>query len=149
MKKIILVLFSLGLFITSANAGANGACTIKKVPPNNGSAYKAYCWNIAYLSSSLYSPNLSNWENVSQKFSTTYDHGCKISIKVDVFGYDDKTSATLDDKSMTLVKTENIINVYNILIGQRYWFQKTDNTLPYGLIKVKNYSTMQDRVNFI
>ncbi|MCG3675292.1 hypothetical protein L5F46_10965 [Aliarcobacter butzleri] len=145
MKKIILVLFSLGLFITSANAGINGACKLANVYPGSGPALKAYCWNIAYLSSTLH----PSWEDVIQKVAGVYDHGGAIYVKVDVFGNGDKTSATLDDKSMTLVKTENIINSFKLLIGQRYWYQKTDNTLPYGLIKVKNYSTMQDRVNFI
>ncbi|MCT7610238.1 DUF4879 domain-containing protein [Aliarcobacter butzleri] len=145
MKKIILVLFSLGLFITNANAGINGACNIITVPPMNGPALQAYCWNIAYLSSDFN----KSWENVTKKSSTAYNHGGRVYVKVDVFGRESGTMAKLNTTNMVLYKTENIINQYNILIGQRYWYQTRETNLDSGTINLYHYSSFKDRVYFL
>lgn len=145
MRKLIFTLFSLGLLISNANAGVNGACEIKKVYPGSGPALQAYCWNIAYLSSKIN----ENWEDVRQKVSTTYNHGGIVYVKVDVFGRETGTMAKLNTTNMVLFKTENIMNVYNILIGQRYWYQTRENNLNDGTINLYHYSSFKDRVYFL
>ena len=57
--------------------------------------------------------------------------------------------AKLNTTNMVLFKTENIMNVYNILIGQRYWYQTRENNLNDGTINLYHYSSFKDRVYFL
>lgn len=142
MKKIIFILFSFSLFLTSLNA----ACYVQPVYPGSGSALKAYCWDIVFVSST----QQPNWEDTKYKTSTTLDHGGEnIYVKIDTYGrLSDYTKGEINGQDMVLYQTQNIINEYNILIGKRYWYKRTNNTLTSGTIYARNNNIRMDNVYF-
>lgn len=146
MKKIIFILFGFSLFFTTLNA----ACYVKKVVPEDGPALKAYCWDIAYVSSTQ--QGLNNFEDTKYKTSTTLDHGGEnIYVKIDTYGrVSDYTKGEINGQDMVLFQTQNIINEFNILIGTRYWYKRVNNTLANGNIYARDNSTgiRQDTLYF-
>lgn len=137
MKKIIFILFGFSLFFTSLNA----ACYVQPVYPGSGPALKAYCWDIAYVSSTQ--QGIDNFEDTRYKTSTTLDHGGnEIRVKIDTFGrLRDYTKGEINGQDMILIQTQNIINEFNILIGTRYWYKRINNTLSTGTIHARNNDT--------
>ncbi len=143
MRKFILSLVSATLLTTSGVA----QCTIKAQYPGSGPAPKSYCWDIYELSSTKYGQNI-NFENVSNKNTTVYDHGGgEITVKVDMFGYGKQPNVQMNYKNFSLYQTQNIINQYKILVGTRYWFKGYDSkNLESGTLYVKDYSTTKDQL---
>jgi len=139
MRKFILSLVGATLLTTSGVA----QCTIKAQYPGSGPAPKAYCWDIYEIASAKY----NNFENVSNKNTTTYDHGgSEIITKVDMFGYGNQPNVQMNYKSFNLIGTQNIINQYKIIVGTRYWFQAKNQNLESGTLYVKDYSTTKDQL---
>ena len=144
MKKIIFGLFGLSLFLSALNA----ACLVKAVYPGSGPALNAYCWDIAFVSST----QQPNEEDTRNKTSTTLDHGgSEILVKIDTFGrLNDYTKGEINGQDMVLYRTQDIINELKILIGTRYWYKRVNNTLASGTIYARDNSTKirQDMLYF-
>ncbi len=144
MKKIIFGLFGLSLFLSALNA----ACLVKAVYPGSGPALKAYCWDIAFVSST----QQPNEEDTRNKTSTSLDHGGKdIFVKIDTFGrLNDYTKGEINGQDMVLMQTQYLTNQYGIWIGTRYWYKRTNNTLATGTIYARDNSTgiRQDMLYF-
>lgn len=141
MKKIIFGLFGLSLFLS---AGITTSCYVQ--PMYTGSPVpQAYCWDI----SNIFSAKYPNGEYTSFKSTTTYDHGGgPLTVYVDVFGYNDSTSADVNYDNMTLLQRIPITNSYNFVVGKRYIYQKYSNTYETGTIRAKNYNTIKDSIYF-
>ena len=137
MKKIIFGLFGLSLFLSALNA----ACLVKAVYPGSGPALKAYCWDIAFVSSTQ--QGIGNWEDTKNKTTTTLDHGgVEIMAKIDTYGrLYDYTKGEINGQDMVLTQTQNLINEFNIVIGTRYWYKRSNNTLTTGTIYARDNST--------
>jgi hypothetical protein len=132
MKKLLLTLVSLFILSSSANA----QCYAKPQYPGSGAAPKAYCWDAIAIKSNLH----RNWEYVSNKYSTTYNHGGRaVLVAVDMLGYGHKPDVQMNYKSFQLVYSQNILNRYRIIVGTRYYFLATGSNLEKGTLKVKNY----------
>ena len=144
MKKIIFGLFGLSLFLSALNA----ACLVKAVYPGSGPALNAYCWDIAFVSSS----QQPNEEDTRNKTSTTLDHGgSEILVKIDTFGrLNDYTKGEINGQDMVLYRTQYLTNQYGIWIGTRYWYKRVNNTIASGTIFARDNSTgiRQDMLYF-
>ena len=144
MKKIIFGLFGLSLFLSALNA----ACLVKAVYPGSGPALKAYCWDIAFVSSS----QQPNGEDTKYKTTTTLDHGgSEILVKIDTYGrLNDYTKGEINGQDMVLYGTQNLINEFNIWIGTRYIYKRLNNTLASGTIYARDNFTgiRQDMLYF-
>ncbi len=128
MRRFILGLVGIAILSSSAV----GQCVLKRQFPGSGPAPKSYCWDIYEISSTKYGKN-TDFENVSNKNTTVYDHGGgKITVKVDMFGYGKQPNVQMNNK---------------ILVGTRYWFEGTDTkNLESGTLYVKDYSTLKDQL---
>jgi hypothetical protein len=135
MKKIIFGLFGLSLFLSALNA----ACYVQSVYPGSGPALKAYCWDIAFVSST----QQPKGEDTKYKSSTTLDHGGKdIYVTIDTYGrLSDYTKGEINGQDMVLYGTQNIINEFNIWIGTKYFYKRINNTLTTGTIYARNNAT--------
>jgi len=140
MKKVVFMLFILAAFLVNANA----RCYVKPAYSGSGAAPTAYCWDVAYIASDKHDA----WEYTANKSSTSYDHGGAIYTAIEVFGYNDYTSATNINKNMSLYKTEYLTNSYRIVVGKRYYYRDLSNTLERGEIRAKQFSTIKDSVYY-
>ena len=143
MKRLFLMLFSIGLFFVNAEA----RCYPQPEFPGSGPAPKAYCWNIVLVHSAVSLANGNGPEDTSDKSSTVLDHGGDLITIVEVYGYGDRTTVALNYDGMDLIQTNPIINSFNIIIGKRYFYERVDTTgFKSGEITAKEYNSTKTRL---